>query len=115
MSCSWPYFERAGLLDRLFHRVEHFVALDVLLAGHGVGDVQEFHAFDGPQLAVFGSEWTAGAVAAAAASAAAGLLAGRGDQCIGQDQLGPGDVGIGQRHLGAVLGLEQHGVPPRAP
>ena len=37
-------FRAAGLLDRLLHRLEHFVAVDALLARDGVGDLQQFMA-----------------------------------------------------------------------
>ena len=47
MSFSWPYLARAGLLDGLLHRFEHFLALDRLLARDGVGDEQEFGAGNG--------------------------------------------------------------------
>ena len=35
-------FGPGGLLDRLFHGLQHFVALDPLLLGDGVGDRQHF-------------------------------------------------------------------------
>ena len=37
----------AGLLDRLLHRLEHFLALDRLLPRDGVGDQQQFGSGDG--------------------------------------------------------------------
>ena len=35
-------FRAAGLLDGLFHRLQHFVAVDALIAGDRVGDLQKF-------------------------------------------------------------------------
>ena len=40
-------FGAAGLLDGLLHGLQHFVALDRLLARDGVGDEQEFGSGDG--------------------------------------------------------------------
>ena len=37
-------FGAAGLLDRLLHRLKHFVAVDPLVAGDGLGDLQQFRA-----------------------------------------------------------------------
>ncbi len=37
-------FRAAGLLDRLLHRLEHLVAVDALVAGDGVGDLQQLGA-----------------------------------------------------------------------
>ena len=37
-------FGAARLLDRLFHRLQHLVAIDALVAGDGVGDLQQFGA-----------------------------------------------------------------------
>ena len=31
-----------GFLDRLFHRLEHFVAVDALVARHRIRDLQQF-------------------------------------------------------------------------
>ena len=40
-------FGAAGLLDGLLHRLQHFLAVDVLLPRDGVGDQQQFGASDG--------------------------------------------------------------------
>ena len=40
-------FGAARLLDRLLHRNQHFVAVDALLAGDRVGDLQQLHPGDG--------------------------------------------------------------------
>ena len=37
-------FRAAGLLDRLLHRLQDFVAVDALVARDGVGDLQELGA-----------------------------------------------------------------------
>ncbi len=47
MSFSWPYLGAAGFLDGLLHRLEHFLAVDILLPRDGVGDQQQFGASDG--------------------------------------------------------------------
>jgi hypothetical protein len=39
-------FGPPGLLDGLFHRLQHFLAVDILLARDGVGDQQQFGAGD---------------------------------------------------------------------
>jgi hypothetical protein len=35
-------FGAAGLLDRLLHRLQYFVAVDALVAGDRIGDLQQF-------------------------------------------------------------------------
>ena len=35
-------FGAAGLLDGLLHRLQHFLAVDALVARDGVGDLQQF-------------------------------------------------------------------------
>src|SRR6516162_2748293 len=37
-------FGAAGLLDRLLHSLQHLVAIDTLVAGYGVGDLQQLRA-----------------------------------------------------------------------
>ena len=42
-----PVLGAAGLLDGLLHRLQHFLAVDVLFARDGVGDQQQFRAGNG--------------------------------------------------------------------
>ena len=81
-------FGAAGLLDRLLHGLQHLVAVDALLARDRVGDLQQFEAGVRSDCVSILVLWSV------RRSASAG---GRGEQLVGQDQLGLADLGERQR------------------
>ena len=104
-------FGAAGLLDRLLHRLQDFVAVDALVARDGIGDLQQFRAGvgDGAFHGVLEFRASVGL------GPRRGLrLARRSDQIVGEDELCPRDVGERQLDL-ARLGGQTTRCPAAVP
>ena len=95
-------FGAAGLLDRLFHRLDDLFAVDRLFARDGVGDEEQFGSGNGGVHGVFlRSEFFLVGL---------GTRGGGLDQRVGEEKLGAADIGHRQRDLGTILQMETRGL-----
>jgi hypothetical protein len=98
-------FGAAGLLDGLLHRLENLLAVDALLAGHRVGDLEHFDAVIG------GRTFHHSSLRRLDGGSSGGGFFGarRGDEFVGKQQLGARDFGERQS-CGPFLRFDAHGV-----
>ncbi len=104
-----PVFGAAGFLDGLFHRLQHFLAIDVLFARDGIGDQQQFGAGDS---GVHGDlcKWRP-----VGRSVGQRLCRGGFDQGVRQDKFRAANVGMANHDFRTVVEAnsgERHCRPP---